>query len=383
VARLPVPGSDVSDWGVILNEFLRIAHNEDGSLKLSTSVAQKYTMPKTGIPKAHLATDVQASLTMVDDVISGLSGLEATAQSTQTTLDAKQDVIPAGTITQYYRGDKSWQPLDKTAVGLGNVTNEAQLPLTGGTVTGDVRIGTFTTLSSDAASKRLAIVDSTAPASGNRILIDTYASPAAALPGGLYGWNNQTLSAAGLGQTHSFIAAMKNNAGTNTGFAGTVSQAIGIWLPGDIKGSGTITEYYGIKAGIVPAVGNTVTITNYYGLSIESPGSAAYAIGNHYGIRIKDQVSAGSPNAYALYTGSGRVRFGDDVVMADGKNISTGTGTGLKIGTASSQKLGFYGAAPVPQPAGGSLMAGVTFTANEQLMINRMWSALRGLGLMA
>lgn len=34
--------------------------------------------------------------------------------------------IAAGTTSQYWRGDKSWQTLNATAVGLGNVTNDAQ-----------------------------------------------------------------------------------------------------------------------------------------------------------------------------------------------------------------------------------------------------------------
>lgn len=36
---------------------------------------------------------------------------------------SKEPTITAGTNSQYYRGDKSWQPLDKTAVGLNNVDN--------------------------------------------------------------------------------------------------------------------------------------------------------------------------------------------------------------------------------------------------------------------
>lgn len=33
MARLPIPGSDNNSWGTILNEFLRIAHREDGHIK--------------------------------------------------------------------------------------------------------------------------------------------------------------------------------------------------------------------------------------------------------------------------------------------------------------------------------------------------------------
>lgn len=47
----------------------------------------------------------------------------------QTALDAKQPTIVAGTTAQYYRGDKTWQTLDKSAVGLGNVNNVAQVDL--------------------------------------------------------------------------------------------------------------------------------------------------------------------------------------------------------------------------------------------------------------
>lgn len=39
------------------------------------------------------------------------------------TVSSKQDNITAGTTAQYYRGDKTWQTLNKAAVGLGNVDN--------------------------------------------------------------------------------------------------------------------------------------------------------------------------------------------------------------------------------------------------------------------
>ena len=40
-------------------------------------------------------------------------------------LSSKENVITAGSTAQYWRGDKSWQTLDKTAVGLANVDNTA------------------------------------------------------------------------------------------------------------------------------------------------------------------------------------------------------------------------------------------------------------------
>lgn len=41
----------------------------------------------------------------------------------QTSLDGKENTITAGTTAQYFRGDKTFQTLDKTAVGLSNVVN--------------------------------------------------------------------------------------------------------------------------------------------------------------------------------------------------------------------------------------------------------------------
>jgi hypothetical protein len=46
----------------------------------------------------------------------------------QTALDGKEATITAGTTSQYFRGDKSFQTLDKSAVGLSNVDNVQQLP---------------------------------------------------------------------------------------------------------------------------------------------------------------------------------------------------------------------------------------------------------------
>jgi hypothetical protein len=43
--------------------------------------------------------------------------------ATQTALNAKENTITAGTTAQYYRGDKTFQTLDKAAVGLANVDN--------------------------------------------------------------------------------------------------------------------------------------------------------------------------------------------------------------------------------------------------------------------
>jgi hypothetical protein len=53
------------------------------------------------------------------------------------TFNGKEPSITAGTTSQYYRGDKTFQTLDKTAVGLGNVdnTSDANKPVSTATQT--------------------------------------------------------------------------------------------------------------------------------------------------------------------------------------------------------------------------------------------------------
>ena len=67
----------------------------------------------------------------------GITGTLSTQTDLQSALDAKEPTISAGTTGQYYRGDKSFQTLDKTAVGLSNLdnTSDANKPISTATQT--------------------------------------------------------------------------------------------------------------------------------------------------------------------------------------------------------------------------------------------------------
>ncbi|HSX07470.1 MAG TPA: hypothetical protein VLG11_01100 [Candidatus Saccharimonadales bacterium] len=41
MARLPIPGSDNGTWGTVLNDFLAVEHNSDGTLKSSGTISTK------------------------------------------------------------------------------------------------------------------------------------------------------------------------------------------------------------------------------------------------------------------------------------------------------------------------------------------------------
>ncbi|PJM59752.1 hypothetical protein CWB84_00425 [Staphylococcus haemolyticus] len=71
------------------------------------------------------------------------------------------------------------------------------------------------------------------------------------------------------------------------------------------------------------------------------------------------------------------------MMLAEGKDLSFGAGTGSRIGTSSVQKLGFYGATPIKQP---SKIGTIVTSASQEDIVNQLNSvivALRNLGLVS
>ena len=107
MSRLPNPGADSGVWGDILNDFLLTEHNADGTLKMRAD-------------------------------------------------GTFEPAITSGATTQYLRGDKTWQVLDKNSVGLDQVDNtsdadkpvgnatqaalDAKVSTAGGTMTGTLNM---------------------------------------------------------------------------------------------------------------------------------------------------------------------------------------------------------------------------------------------------
>jgi hypothetical protein len=70
--------------------------------------------------------------------------------------------------------------------------------------------------------------------------------------------------------------------------------------------------------------------------------------------------------------------------VLDGVNLSFGTTTGTKFGTATTQKLAFYNVTPVDQPATVADPAGGgTIDAEARTAINAIIDRLQELGLIA
>lgn len=67
--------------------------------------------------------------------------------------------------------------------------------------------------------------------------------------------------------------------------------------------------------------------------------------------------------------------------IADGVNWTFGSTTGTQIGTATTQKLGFYGKTPIVQPTMGAATATGTYGTNEETMLQTVYNTVRNLGL--
>jgi hypothetical protein len=70
----------------------------------------------------HAAADITSGVFAIGLIPTGTSGTTV-ALGNHTHAGVYEPVVAAGTTSQYWRGDKSWQTLDKTAVGLANVDN--------------------------------------------------------------------------------------------------------------------------------------------------------------------------------------------------------------------------------------------------------------------
>lgn len=121
--------------------FLKKTAEENWSIDTNTYLTANQTITLSGDVSGSGTTSIE--VTISDDshnhIISNVDGL-------QTALDGKEPTITAGTTSQYWRGDKSWQTLDKSAVGLSNVENTALSTWAGSssiTTVGTISSGTW------------------------------------------------------------------------------------------------------------------------------------------------------------------------------------------------------------------------------------------------
>jgi Repeat of unknown function (DUF5907) len=102
VARLPVPGQDDGVWGNVLNDFLTVEHNPDGTLKIRTdgTLSQFYVKPSSGIPASDMSASVQTQLAQAASAYqkppSGIPSGDMTS-AVQTALNNANSALQPGT----------------------------------------------------------------------------------------------------------------------------------------------------------------------------------------------------------------------------------------------------------------------------------------------
>ena len=130
---------DIADFVTGVAETVKLTVKFDGGLEWGSTGAQTTAtnLPAFGsstkgvVPASGGGTSnfLRADGTWAAPTASAAWGSITGTLSSQTDLNSalsgKEPTISAGTTGQYWRGDKSWQTLNSTAVGLGNVENTA------------------------------------------------------------------------------------------------------------------------------------------------------------------------------------------------------------------------------------------------------------------
>ena len=120
-------------------------------------------------------------------------------------------------------------------------------------------------------------------------------------------------------------------------------------------------------------VGGATGATGEFGAA----GSTAVAFANSIIFNTKGSY----PYVFAIDGGERlRITVNDGIKVAESVNIALGTSTGTKIGSSTTQKLAFYNATPVVQPAA---VANAIDAASAISQLNEVLARLRTLGLIA
>ena len=150
--------------------------------------------------------------------------------------------------------------------------------------------------------------------------------------------------------------------------------------------SGTQYGYFQHRSTVFRVVNNVGDIEFWNGPNTGSTSQKAtlftsgnFAIGN-------------TSDAGYILDASGTVRIGGNLTISDSINIILGTTTGTKIGTATSQKIGFWNATPIVQPT--TAVAASTLVSNlgtpltdtdtfDGYTLKQIVKALRNTGILA
>ncbi len=249
-------------------------------------------------------------------------------------LASKEPTITSGTTSQYFRGDKTWQTLDKSAVGLSNVdnTSDASKPisidtqnaldlkanLASPTFTGDAKVATAATGDNDTSIATTAFVN-TAITNAATPNATTSSLGKIQLGGDLAGPSS---SASVPVITNGAITTLKlaDASITNIKIGETITVANGgtgaTSLTGYLKGNGT-SAFTSVSS--IPVVDVDGAVRKVNGVVPDTDGNVAVIIGRVFtGATVDPNLATSIINANPAKKSS------DIYVVADGSNPNNG-----------------------------------------------------------
>lgn len=366
MARLPIPGSDTGQWGDILNTFLDVAHNLDGTLD-PTAVSGAIA------PGSITAAQLQDSYVKTSDKgqPSGVASLDATGKVPSAQLPAASAVTDATTTAKgivQLAGDLGGTAASPTVPGLASKA-AASTTITAGTgLTGGGDLSANRTLSVVyGATAGTAVEGNDGRVTGaeqlaNKGVANGYAGldstgkvPSSQLPAAAVTPNATTTStgvvqlAGDLGGTATAptVPGLASKAATST----TITAGTGLTGGGDLSTNRTLAVSFGTAAGTV-VQGNDSRITG-----------------------AEQVANKGVASGYASLDASGKVPSTQIPATADATTLAKGIIqlAGDLGGTAVSPTvpgLASKVASTITITAGTGLSGGGDLSANRTLSAN-------------
>lgn len=131
MARLPQPGSDKGTWGSVLNDFLSVEHNDDGSLKENATLSAYATLHdpvftgSVSVPSPTTATDAVSKAYADNLAIAGAADADAATKGIlRLTGDLGGTAANPTTPTSVKKGDLVFNVRDYGAVGNGSTNDK-------------------------------------------------------------------------------------------------------------------------------------------------------------------------------------------------------------------------------------------------------------------
>lgn len=154
----------------------------------------------------------------------------------------------------------------------------------------------------------------------------------------------------------------------------TVANAVAIGYQAGKAQTGAGFTAVGYQAGLTSSSGTNSTLIGYQaGTSLTTNGGCVflgYQAGYSETAANKLYIANSSTTTPLIYGdfSTPSLTLNGTVTIADAYNLAFGTTTGMKLGTATSQKLGVWNATPIVQPT--TAVAAATFTANSGTAVN-------------